>query len=94
MSLDTAEPEAHIDPYLLASTDPLNIGFPRTDHRRTSDRDVVEYHLENGSTAYVSYGPKFGHAVVIRDRGGIEVFAGRVDSQDDARSVVTGHLSS
>lgn len=77
---------------ILASADPYNIGFPAVDLRQTGRRQVAQYELDNGSTAYMSYGEDFGHAVVIRDRNGVEVLARRVENDSAARAVVGHHM--
>lgn len=77
---------------ILASADPYNMGFPAADCRETPRRAVAQYELDNGSTAFMSYGADFGHAVVIRDRNGIEVMAQRVENDAAARALVGSHL--
>lgn len=78
--------------HILASADPYNMGFPAVDRHQTQRRAVAQYELDNGSTAFLSYGDDFGHAVVIRDRNGIEVTAQRVENDAAARALVGSHL--
>lgn len=97
MSTLIASPQQRIsisvDPTVMAGTDPYGLGFPVFDYVVGGDREVAVYELGGAVTAYLSYNLRFGHAVVIQNGFGQELYAGRSASEEESRSIVTRYLS-
>lgn len=76
----------------MLETDPYSLGFCVLDYSNNGSHEVAVYDLGEGVLAYFSFSSKLGHALVIQ-RGGEEVFAGRVADEAAARSLAAGFLS-
>ena len=76
----------------MLDTDPYSLGFCVLDYRNNGSHEVAVYDLGDGLLAYFSFNARFGHGLVVH-RNGVEVFAGRVAGEADARALAAGFLS-
>lgn len=76
----------------MLGTDPYALGFCVMDYSNNGRHEVAVYDLGEGVLAYFSFNTAFGHALVIQ-RNGIEVFAGAVTDEADARGRASEFLS-